>query len=511
MVIIFLAFIVRLYKIDNPVADWHSWRQADTSAVTRNFTKFSFDLLHPRYDDLSNIASGKDNLQGYRFVEFPIYNALTFSLDKIFTQLSFSVEIWGRLVSIFASLASIYFLYSICNQLLNTEIALLSAFFFSFLPFNIFYSRTILPESFMVACTLAMIWFFMKWLSADSPGVGLPAPSKVEGDSPGVDAVTHSEVTPPTVAPQSGDSSDGVTKRVSYLLALFFASVALLLKPFAGFLFIPLIYLIWKKDGFKGFLKPLIVLFFSCSVIPFILWRFWIVRFPEGIPAWRWLLNGDGIRFKGAFFYWLFGERLTKLILGYWGLPLLFLGLLVKSKKKSVFFYWWGLAMLFYVSIIATGNVKHDYYQIITIPIICVFLAKGTYFLLSEGKKIFNSVFCSLFFVLCLLFMFAFSWHEVRTFYWVNKPEIIEAGHVADRILPKNAKVIAPYGGDTAFLYQINRQGWPIGFEIEEKIRKGATYYVSVSPEDPEAKELAGEYKVLEKTERYIIIELAKE
>ena len=38
---------VRLYKITSPIGDWHSWRQADTSAVTRNFVKYGSDLLHP--------------------------------------------------------------------------------------------------------------------------------------------------------------------------------------------------------------------------------------------------------------------------------------------------------------------------------------------------------------------------------------------------------------------------------------------------------------------------------
>jgi hypothetical protein len=41
-----------------------------------------------------------------------------------------------------------------------------------------------------------------------------------------------------------------------------------------------------------------------------------------------------------------------------------------------------------------------------------------------------------------------------------------------------DAKVIAPYMGDTAFLFQTNRTGWPIGFEIDKKIAEGAQYYV---------------------------------
>lgn len=72
--ILILAFGLRLYKINNPVADWHSFRQADTASVTRNFVNEGINLMMPRYDDLSNIQSGKDNPQGWRMVEFPVYN-----------------------------------------------------------------------------------------------------------------------------------------------------------------------------------------------------------------------------------------------------------------------------------------------------------------------------------------------------------------------------------------------------------------------------------------------------
>jgi hypothetical protein len=157
--------------------------------------------------------------------------------------------------------------------------------------------------------------------------------------------------------------------------------------------------------------------------------------------------------------------------------------------------------------VFATGNVRHDYYQILIIPIICVFLAKGAEFLISEGRKLFNPVTCYMLGVTCAVFMLSFSWYQVRDFFNVNHPEIVEAGKVADQLLPKEVKVIAPYGGDTAFLYQINRQGWPIGFEIEKKIKMGATHYVTVNFDD-EAKGLESRYKVLEKTDKYEIIKL---
>jgi len=96
--ILVIAFVLRLYKINIPLADFHSWRQADTAAVARNFFKNGFDLLHPIYDDLSNVQSGIDNPQGYRMVEFPVYNAIFAFLYKLMPV--FSLEIWGRLTTI---------------------------------------------------------------------------------------------------------------------------------------------------------------------------------------------------------------------------------------------------------------------------------------------------------------------------------------------------------------------------------------------------------------------------
>jgi large subunit ribosomal protein L4e len=59
-------------------------------------------------------------------------------------------------------------------------------------------------------------------------------------------------------------------------------------------------------------------------------------EFIQGVPRNNWLFNGNGIRFKGAFFHWLFADRIGRLILGYWGLPFVVLGILRKINKKEV-------------------------------------------------------------------------------------------------------------------------------------------------------------------------------
>jgi hypothetical protein len=246
--------------------------------------------------------------------------------------------------------------------------------------------------------------------------------------------------------------------------------------------------------------------------VPLLWWRRWILQFPEGIPVYEWLLNSNRIRFKGAWFNWLFAERLGKLILGYWGLVPLGLGFVATSgKKEGWVFRWFAIGVITYWILFATGNVQHDYYQIIILPAVAVYAAKGFSYLLGrhEGIGRVGSIFLG---VVVLIFMMAFSWYTVRTYYWVNRPEIVQAGVAADAILPKNAKVIASYNGDTTFLYQTKRQGWPLGFEIDKKIAAGATHYVTVSPSDNdgETRDLASRYTVLVRNERYAIIDLTK-
>src|SRR4030042_3564559 len=162
LIILLLGFTVRLYRFDNPIADWHAWRQADTSAVSRNFVTNGFDLLHPRFDDLSNVASGIDNPDGFRFVEFPIYNLFQAGFYKTIGILT--LEQWGRLVTIIASLLSSVFIYLLIKKRFGFTAGFFSAFSFLFLPYNIYFSRVILPDPSMVMASLGGVYFFQKWI-----------------------------------------------------------------------------------------------------------------------------------------------------------------------------------------------------------------------------------------------------------------------------------------------------------------------------------------------------------
>jgi hypothetical protein len=426
LAIIFITVALRLYHLTFPVADWHSWRQSDTAAVARNFLRFGIDPLHPRYDDLSNIQSGKDNPQGWRMVEFPLYQAVGAAAKLCFPKIP--LEVWLRLVTIAASAGTVV--------LLGLMAGLLPAFIFAVLPYSVYYGRTILPEPFMVFWAIFSLWLL---------------------------------------------------KKNKILFAGIAAALALLTKPMAIFLLLPAIYMLCKK--YNKF-----IFYWTLAIVPLLAWRKWIVQFPEGIPVSTWLLNGNGIRFKGAWFHWLFATRLGDLILGFWGLIPFGLGL-------AGSFFFWVLGPLLYLIVFATGNVQHDYYQILIMPAVAVCVGVG----LRRMPWYLATI--------SFIFMLAFSWFTIRTYYWINRPDIVEAGRMADSILPKDAKVIAPYNGDTTFLYQTQRQGWPLGFEIDKKIAMGATAYVTVSPTDAdgETRDLANKYTVLVRNEKFAIIDLTKQ
>lgn len=459
-----MSCAVRLWKVSEPIADWHSFRQVDTASVAQIFTIRGIDLLHPRYHDVSNIQSGKDNPQGWRMVEFPLYQGVAAFLYTVFPVIT--LEIWLRILTILASSLTGLFLGRMVQKRSGALTGIITSASYALLPYSIFYGRVILPDPIMVFLAITALFLM--------------------------------DVEP--------------VKRTwgRVVLSSCMAGLALLVKPYALFLLLPWLTFLFEKPLCKHhILKIIIGTIIVCT--PLILWRQWIQGFPEGIPASDWLLNKDNIRFKGSWFFWLFADRIGRLILGYWGLIPFGLGLTIHNKKEGWFFRLFLLGALLYMSIIAGGNVQHDYYQILLLPAIAIYIGKGISFLWTKKEEISN-VWSRGLAIISVLFLFSFSWYSIRTYYWINRPEIIEAGKMADTLLPKDAKVIAAYMGDTTFLYQTKRSGWPLNFDIDKKIAMGATHYVTVSPTDSdgETKELAEKYTVLVRNDKYAIIDLTR-
>lgn len=464
LIILIVGFYVRLYKIDNPVADWHSWRQADTAAVARNFFEEGYNPFYPKGDDMTTISelAPKPNVERYRFVEFPIYNSLVYFAYLLNGAVD---EELARLISIFFSLGSAIFVYLIVKRYSTVTHALMSAFVFTTLPFSIFYGRVILPEPSLIFFCLGMFYFLDRWIFEE--------------------------------------------KRKLMVWGIFFTTCAFLTKPMAIFFILPLAYSYYLKEGLK--FPPLRYWIFAIiSLIPLGLWRYWISNFPEGIPSSSWLVNGNGIRFRPAFFRWIIGDRLGREILSITGGFLFLLGLIIKPFAKSNYLlHLLTLSSFFYVVVFATGNVQHDYYQYLLTPVLSIFLARGVW-LLFKGIPIFLPRIITIPLAIFLLAVtYYLTWNEIKGLYQVNNWPIVRAGEIADTILPKDAVVVAPYQGDSAFLYQVNRNGFTMVLHsVEEMMRDyKVNFYISTS-KDAKTAWLMQKYKTLVEDPEYIIIDL---
>lgn len=464
LVFILSIFIwVRTYRLNTPLADWHSWRQADTAAVARNFIQEKFNLLYPQSDSLWSLSTGQlPNPHRYFMNEFPLYNA---SVALIYKYVGIN-HVYGRLVSIAVSLLGALYLFLLVQRLLGYPSAIISLLYYSLLPFNIYYNRVFMPDPTFVALSIITLYYTVSWTA-------------------------------------SRKVSTGILMMITF-------SLASLVKPYAVFMAIPMIYWVIRNRGLEIFRHINTYLLALGAILPLVLWRYHLSLHPEGSFATGWLLNAGNIRFTGAFFRWLIFDRLNRLIFATGGFVLFIVGLFTAHLKKNTsLFFVWTLTIFLYFTIFAKGNVNHDYYQLPIVAPGVVLAVIGAQTLLNMAKtklsRVFNLMLISSLFILSL----AFGWFEVRGYFNINNPSIVAAGQAVDQLLPEDAVVIAPYQGDPAFLYQTNRNGWPVGGNIDERMANGANFYVTTS-RDAEYQELKNKYTLIHETDQYSIIQLQK-
>ncbi|HUQ85024.1 MAG TPA: glycosyltransferase family 39 protein [Candidatus Limnocylindrales bacterium] len=458
------SFVVRLYKFNNPVADWHSWRQADTAAVTRNFIKEGYTPFYPKFDALNSLNERQlPNPKRYFFAEFPIYNSLVYFAYTAFGN--FTIEQWGRLVSILVSSLTTVVLYFLAKEYSSKRIGLLSAFVFGFLPYNIYYGRVIMPDPLHIFASVLTLLLVTHWVKTE--------------------------------------------KILIAILAGVVFAITILTKPYGLVLILPISYLILRKWKFIFYKQYSIYVAAAIALIPFLLWRNHIAQYPEGMFGTTWLFNQGNIRFKGAFFRYLIYDRMNRLIFATGGFVLFWLGIIKgNSEKEGFFYYLWLISIFVFFTIIAKGNVTHDYYQMPLVTIGSIFIAKGIDYLIFTKAKFYQRVINTGVAASLVLFMLAFGWFEVRGYFNINNPAMVEAGQAVDKLLPKDAKVIAPLDFDSAFLYQTNRYGFTYGGDkIPQFISEGATHLVSVNY-DETTNMWMKKCKVVKKTANYVIIDL---
>ncbi|MFQ5452133.1 MAG: glycosyltransferase family 39 protein [Candidatus Paceibacterota bacterium] len=469
-VILVIALMLRIYKLDIPLADWHSWRQADTAAVARNFVRDGFDLLRTRYDDLSSIQTGLHNPEGLRFVEFPLYNTIFASAYKYLPVVP--IELYGRLVSIIASLFLISIIYYLVLKEEGRISAAFSALIFAIMPFFVYYSRVILPE--MSAITLMFASILFMYLYSKKP--------------------------------------KEKSKQLFYLvISAVFAALAILTKPTAGFYGITIMYLFFKRFKWNVLKQPSIFLYGAIALAPFILWRLWMLQFPEGIPASEWLITNvntsEGVQnifFRPSYFRWIFHERIANLILGGYLVVFLVLGFL--KKHNNFLFISLGVSSAAFLLTFQGGNLQHDYYQTIILPTIAIFTGIGIGYVI-EKKQVFPYRWANLFTIAVILaFSFFFSYFRVKDYYNYSS-ELVSVAKIINTLTPEDALIVTDRTGDTTLLYLSDRKGYPaVTEDLHNLKKKGMDFFVTDKPDV--AEKVKREFELIFENEHMFLFKL---
>ena len=468
--ILLLAFVFRLYKINTPLADLHSWRQADTAAVARNFVKDGTNLFQPRYDDLSGRESGKENPQGYRMVEFPLYNAIFALIYKLAPVIS--IEVYGRLTTVIFSLLIIGIIYYLLFKESGGLAAVVASLTYAIYPFFVFFSRVVLPET--TALAFAMISILFLYFSNEKKIMPI--------------------------------------KESIYITASFiFFALAILIKPTVIFYSITLLYLFFQKYHFKFFKKIDFYLYFIAAFLPFALWRLYIRNFPEGIPVSDWLITSvntyqglKNIFFRPAFFRWIFFERINNIIFG--GYLTLFFVLGVLKKNQKIFLHTFLLSNLIYLFTFQGGNVQHEYYQTLLLPTLTIFVGLGVQLFFQIKKNLLSPMFSIPIVIALFILSFYFSFYRVRDYY--NYPQdLTQIAKIIKSLSKSSDKIVTDTTGDSTLLYLTDRKGAPSLYKDPPTLQALGYNYMIIFNKDY-AKELKGSFTPVFENDKFIMFKL---
>jgi hypothetical protein len=260
--------------------------------------------------------------------------------------------------------------------------------------------------------------------------------------------------------------------------------MALLVKPTAIFYAVPLAYLFIRTYTWSVLTKPFTYLYWFVALVPLVLWRQYILQFPEGIPASEWLFTsvntGGGVQnvfFKPSFFRWIFFERINNLILGGFLTPFFVIGAMVKQKRylaHSVL-----LGSLAFLVTFQGGNVQHEYYQIMILPALAMFVGIGISYIHSHAKQFISSTILVPVITACFVFSFFISYYTVRTYYNYSG-ELVQISKVVRDLTQKDDLVVTDTLGDTTLLYLSERRGAPSVYkDLTELKNEGYRYFVT--------------------------------
>lgn len=456
--ILLVAFLFRLYRLDIPLADLHSWRQIESIGIAEAYIQGNLKL--DSLLQLSNTA---------HYVEFSLIHILYASLYTIAPF--FSLIEWARLTTIFFSLVSIGLIYIICRRETTRTVAIVASSIYAIFPFFVYFSRVILPETPALAFFLLSIVCLYGFVD-----------QKI------------------------------LWKRVLLVsLAVVTFSLAIVIKPpiiIFSIIAMPLFLRKYKLEIIKGYAM---YAYYGLSVLPFIVWLF-ILNFPvpENTSLFGRIIQPNGesesVFFSLLFVKTVFFDRIGIAMLGIYLLFPFLLGVLIKNRSGVISMLL--VASLIYIFVFQGANVQYVYYQTLIMPLIAIGVGLGVQFIFKH-EKLFHS---RAVLVPVLLVTLALAWYSsyrtVRDYYSYST-ELVRIAGVVRTLTTENARIVTDQEGDITLLYLADREGTARYDDSLESLKdQGYTHFLTDKSEQIDSLKQQDTYQVVFENNKFVLFSL---
>lgn len=145
LAIVALGCALRLYRLDVPFIDAHSWRQVTNADIARLWTEGPIDFFYPPVS-----WGGPDGRVG---LEFPL---LHLAMALVWRAVGIS-DIAGRLVPIAFSLVGIWWMYRLGTRLFDRGAGRAAAFLLAVSPSVVYFARTPISDTPMLTFSIGAV------------------------------------------------------------------------------------------------------------------------------------------------------------------------------------------------------------------------------------------------------------------------------------------------------------------------------------------------------------------
>ena len=154
------------------------------------------------------------------------------------------------------------------------------------------------------------------------------------------------------------------------------------------------------------------------------------------------------------------------------------LGIIAKQKKYLLISF--VFSALAYIFVFQGGNLQHEYYQTLILPIFAMMVGLGVSFILDHKREFIHPVFVSILIFSLFVFSFYFSYFKVIDYYQYSQ-ELVQEANIINSLTDPEDKIVTDRTGDTTLLYLADRRGASAIFRDPIELKKLGYKYLMTS------------------------------